>query len=406
MDAPAVASEMLAFASALIGASTRCDVGDSFTAAGVAAARAQGGDIYFASGAASLRLLVVSGAPEDAAVPCRVVPLSAPMPNAEAFRTGEPLWLRSFDEIQTKFPSLRELASATGDRAWAAIPLVADGKRIGVIGFQFSAEQEFDERQRESLSSIADLTARALSRAFRHDEERDARSFQHRLIGIAGHELRNPLTVVVSVAEQLARAAPADREKRAAGRLLRNARRMDRVVRDLVDYAQAKAEGGLQVAPKPIDFHELCLRVLSSLASLHPDRPVSYQRGDDGRGTWDPDRLEELLENLVVNALKYGAPEHPVRVAWHVDVGELVLEVHNHGPPIPPSVLPHVFDPFERGEKHAARDSLGLGLYIVKQIVTAHGGRVEARSDRESGTRFVVRLPCAIPSSTAGGLTA
>jgi signal transduction histidine kinase len=204
-----------------------------------------------------------------------------------------------------------------------------------------------------------------------------------------------------SAAEQLVRGAAGEREKRAVARLLRNARRMDRIVRDLVDYAQAQAEGRLYIVPREVDFHELCVRVLASLSSVHPERPVTYQRGEDGRGRWDPDRLEELLENLLVNALRYGAPDRPVYIGWYGEPTELVLKVHNHGPPIPPAVLPHVFDPFRRGEEHSVRDSLGLGLYIVRQIVSAHGGRVEVRSDRESGTTFVVRLPFAAQASPA-----
>jgi len=81
-----------------------------------------------------------------------------------------------------------------------------------------------------------------------------------------------------------------------------------------------------------------------------------------------------------------------------------VLKVHNHGPPIPAALLPHVFDPFQRGEDHTVRDSLGLGLYIVKQIVAAHGGRIEARSDRETGTTFLVRLPYAAPAAATRDL--
>jgi len=102
-----------------------------------------------------------------------------------------------------------------------------------------------------------------------------------------------------------------------------------------------------------------------------------------------------------VNALKYGAADRPVYVGWYAEPTELVLKVHNHGPPIPPSVLPHIFDPFQRGEQHGVRDSLGLGLFIVKQIVAAHGGSIQVRSDRESGTAFVVRLPYAAPASSA-----
>jgi signal transduction histidine kinase len=405
--APPVAppSGLFTYASALLAASTQRDIADAFSSAGVDAANAQAGEIYLAAEPGSLRLLT-TGAAEDAVVQCRVVSTSAPVPSAEAFRNGEPLWLGTVSELEARFPSIKDFASATGQCACAAIPLFHGERPMGVIALEFGSEQEFDEGQRVVLSAVADLTARALSRAYRDEEQRGARSFQHRLIGIAGHELRNPLTVVIAVSEQLGRTAAADAEKRAAGRLLRNARRMERVVRDLVDYAHAEAEGGLHVAPRPLDFHDLCVRVVSALASLHPERTITYQRGEDGRGIWDADRLEELLENLLINALKYGAADEPVHLEWRGDGEELEVLVHNDGPPISPSLLPHVFDPFERGEKQATRDSLGLGLYIVKQIVTAHRGRVEVRSSYDDGTTIAVRLPRALPSAAAGDLTA
>lgn len=344
---PPAARDLRAYAAALISAATRRDVGRAFATAGVAAAGASGGKLSLARNGA-LHRLEVSGAPDD---------------------------------------------------TWAALPLIGESGSIGILGLWFASPQAFGAEQRAFLADLATLTARALERAARYEGELETRTFQHRLIGIAGHELRNPLTVVLSAAEQLSRSAAGDRDKRAAARLLRNARRMDRVVRDLMDYAQAQAEGRLHIAPREVDFHELCVRVLASLSSVHPERPVTYQRGEDRRGSWDPDRLEELLENLVVNALKYGAPEHPVYVGWYGDAEELVLKVHNHGRPIPAALLPHLFDPFRRGEDHSVRDSLGLGLYIVKQIVAAHGGRIEARSDHETGTTFVVRLPYAAPAA-------
>jgi signal transduction histidine kinase len=401
-DVPA-AGDFRAYAAALISAATRREVGRAFVDAGVAACGARSGTLYLARNGA-LHLLAVSGACDDALVPCRVMPLSASTPAAEMFRTLEPAWLGSAGAIEERSPALHELLGATGDAAWAAMPLTSESGWLGVVELQFADPQAFDQDQRAFLLELAGLTARALQRAGRHDEECETRTFQHRLIGIAGHELRNPLTVVLSSAEHLARGATGDRDKRASARLLRNARRMDRVVRDLVDYAQAQAEGRLHIAPREVDFHELCVRVLASLSSLHPERPVTYQRGEEGRGRWDPDRLEELLENLLVNALRYGAADRPVYVGWYGEPTELVLKVHNDGPPIAAAVLPHVFDPFRRGEEHSVRNSLGLGLYIVRQIVAAHGGRVDVRSDREAGTTFVVRLPFQAPATGARDL--
>lgn len=388
------------YAEALISAATVREVGKAFAAVGVPTAGAHAGDLYLAR-AGGLHLLTSCGGRAEALVPCRVMPSSADTPDAEVFRTGEPVWLGSAAAIGQRFPAAAGLVAATGCQAWAALPLPGENAPIGALGLQFGEPQPFNEEQREILGRIAAMTALALVRAARSDGDREARNFQHRLIGIAGHELRNPLTVILSAGDQLARAVAGDREKRATTRLLRNARRMDRLVRDLVDYAQAQADGRLHVAPREVDFHELCVRVLASLSSLHPERPVTYQRGEGGRGAWDPDRLEEMLENLLVNALKYGAPDRPVYVGWYGDAAGLVLKVHNQGPAIPPSILPYVFDPFRRGEDHGASSSLGLGLYIVKQIAAAHGGSVEVRSDRESGTTFVVRLPYASPQAAA-----
>jgi signal transduction histidine kinase len=392
--------ELQTYATALIAAATRREVAHAFLDTGVAAAGARGGNVFLA-GDGALRLVTLTGAPDEAVLPFRVLSFSARVPNAEAFRTGEPVWLHSRDEIVDQFPSVRALADASGDGAWAAVPLEGEAGCLGVIGFQFAEPQAFGDEQRARLLEIAKLSARALERAARHDAERDMRAFQHRLIGIAGHELRNPLTVVLSVAEQLARLATGEREHKAAARLFRNARRMDRIVRDLLDYASVQAEGRLPIAPRAVDFHELCVRVLASLSSVHPELPVTYQRGDAPHGLWDPDRLEQLLENLLTNALKYGAPDRPVYVGWYADAAELVLKVHNHGTPIQPAVLPYIFDPFRRGEDHGSRDSQGLGLYIVNQIANAHGGRVEVRSDLESGTTFVVHLPRAAPATAA-----
>jgi len=392
------ARSLRAYEAALISAATRREVARAFATTGVPAAGARRGNLSLAGNEVLYRL-TLSGAPEEAPAPHRAMSFAADTPVAEAFRKLEPVWLGSAIEVEARFPSAGKLLCATGGEAFAALPLSGGSGPVGVLALQFAGEQAFAEEQRAFLGELAALTARALERASLHDREREARLYQHRLIGIAGHELRNPLTVILSAAEQLSRSAAGDRDKRATARLLRNCRRMDRVVRDLVDYAQAQVEGRLHIAPREVDFHALCVRVLASLSSVHPERPVTYHRGEDGHGRWDPDRLEQLLENLLVNALKYGAPDRPVYVGWYGDASELVLKVHNLGPPIPAALLPHVFDPFQRGEDHRIRDSLGLGLYIVKQIAAAHGGSVEARSDRETGTTFVVRLPFAAPQT-------
>ena len=115
----------------------------------------------------------------------------------------------------------------------------------------------------------------------------------------------------------------------------------------------------------------------------------------DTRGRWDGARVQQMLRNLVSNAVKYGY-HLPVHVALRGEGADVRLEVTNSGPAINPSALSQIFDPLKRGsvegDSQDPRDALGLGLYIVREIAAAHGGEVEVRSD-EGETTFAVRLP-------------
>ncbi|MGQ0508020.1 MAG: sensor histidine kinase, partial [Myxococcaceae bacterium] len=112
---------------------------------------------------------------------------------------------------------------------------------------------------------------------------------------------------------------------------------------------------------------------------------------------WDADRLAQVVANLVLNAVKYGDRDHPIHVRAWDEEGEQMMTVHNRGEPIPPSLLPHVFEPFRRGafRQNAERrgGGMGLGLYIVRETVRAHGGSIQVISSEHEGTRFTVRLP-------------
>ncbi|HEX8819960.1 MAG TPA: ATP-binding protein, partial [Archangium sp.] len=110
---------------------------------------------------------------------------------------------------------------------------------------------------------------------------------------------------------------------------------------------------------------------------------------------WDPDRLGQVVQNLVTNALKYSPGDTPVRIETHAENGDVVLSVHNEGAPIPAERLGRIFQPLQRatGDVDKAGRSIGLGLYIVKQVVDAHGGTVWVESTAEAGTTFTMRLP-------------
>jgi signal transduction histidine kinase len=153
--------------------------------------------------------------------------------------------------------------------------------------------------------------------------------------------------------------------------------------------------GGIPVARRSVDLHALVRGVVEELEAAYPERALRLRAEGDGRGSWDGDRLAQVVENLVSNALKYSPEESAVEVSTRGEDGAVVLEVHNAGAPIPPGRLPHIFEPLQRASSSmdAQSRSVGLGLYIVQHLVQAHGGRIDVRSSEEEGTTFSVRLP-------------
>lgn len=238
---------------------------------------------------------------------------------------------------------------------------------------------------------------RELERA-RHSEEesRLAAEFEQQLVGIVSHDIRSPLSAVKATAAALLADATRDSsQERALKRIVRGASRIEQLTNLLLDFTRVRIGGGLSVSPQPTDLRELCRAVADESQAGHAGRRVELSFDDgDGVGMWDPARLQQVLANLLDNAFKYGAPGQPVRVNARLYPEAVKVEVHNDGEPIRPELMPVLFEPFSRGRQTEAtiKVSLGLGLYIVREIARAHGGEVTVRSARE-GTTFTVALP-------------
>jgi signal transduction histidine kinase len=215
------------------------------------------------------------------------------------------------------------------------------------------------------------------------------------LLGMLGHDMRSPLNTIVMTASHLAALNAGEQVSLAADRLIRSGTSMRALLDDLVDFNRTKLGLGLGVALSDIDLASVVGDEVEQLRGAHPSQQIDLTTTGDTRGRWDGPRLQQLLRNLVSNAIKYGSPNTAVRVALRGEDSDVHLEVTNSGPPIAPSTLSQIFDPLKRGsapgDDHDAREGLGLGLFIVREIATAHGGAVEVRSDR--GTTFDVRLP-------------
>ncbi|MFC0696820.1 sensor histidine kinase [Paraburkholderia humisilvae] len=215
------------------------------------------------------------------------------------------------------------------------------------------------------------------------------------LLGMLGHDMRSPLQTIQITASYLAALNAGEKVSGAASRLIRSGARMQALLDDMVDYNRSKLGLGISIAPADTDLAQLFADELDQLRVVHPDRQVDLDVLGDCVGVWDGRRLQQLLGNLVLNAIKYGAQDAPVRVTVVGRDAEVLLEVRNVGDAIERSTLDRIFDPLQRGTNHQGGDasgSLGLGLYIAREIAKAHAGEIDARSD-ETETVFSVRLP-------------
>jgi signal transduction histidine kinase len=217
--------------------------------------------------------------------------------------------------------------------------------------------------------------------------------FRDQFIGVLSHDLRNPLMAVTMSAALLA--VPEDnpeRRGRAVTRIMNSTQRMDRMIADLLDLTRTRLGGSLPLNRRSADLQHVCEDAMMEIRAGQPDALVQLHVSGDLRGEWDADRLEQVVSNLVGNAIQHGNGT-PITLTGRELGNAVTLTVHNGGPPIPPEVLPYVFEPLARGRPEGASQSIGLGLFIARAIVSAHGGQIQASSSTEAGTTFTITLP-------------
>lgn len=216
------------------------------------------------------------------------------------------------------------------------------------------------------------------------------------LLGMLGHDMRSPLNTIQTTASYLAALNAGEKVSAAASRLIRSGASMKALLDDLVDFNRTKLGLGINIVPADADLAALLADELEQLRGAHPGRQLELEVVGDARGRWDGPRLQQLLRNLVTNAIKYGTADAPVRVVLTGAEADVRIEVTNRGPAIEQSALAQIFDPLKRGSEQGgsrnADGGLGLGLYIVREVAQAHGGQVGASSDGGE-TVFTVRLP-------------
>ncbi|GAB7521297.1 sensor histidine kinase [Paraburkholderia sp. 2C] len=215
------------------------------------------------------------------------------------------------------------------------------------------------------------------------------------LLGMLGHDLRSPLQAIQVTASHLALLNAGEQVSKAAGRLIRSGARIQGLLNDLTEFNRTKLGLGINVKPASVNLADVLADEVEELRAIHPDRQIDYDVSGDSQGDWDGPRLQQLLGNLVLNAIKYGAQDTPVRVMVIAGVTEVRINVSNRGAAIGTATLARIFDPLMRGPDRSEDErtgSLGLGLYIAREIARAHHGAIETRSN-DIETIFSVSLP-------------
>lgn len=211
---------------------------------------------------------------------------------------------------------------------------------------------------------------------------------------LLAHDLRSPLSAILASAHLLQRRSSDPAALEAAARIVTSGNRMASMIEDMLDLARARLGGGILVKREATDCKALVERVLREHEAAAPDKPIEAVYEGTFSGHWDSERVAQVVSNLVGNAFRHGTPAAPVAVRLDGTRADSVVLVVKNAGTIPPGILPHLFDPFRGGQRQPGRsEGLGLGLYIVSQIVQAHDGAVEVKTGDGDETAFCVRLP-------------
>ena len=209
-----------------------------------------------------------------------------------------------------------------------------------------------------------------------------------------GHDLRTPLQAIVQGAAMIQMHSEEERTRWIADRIRSGGNRMAQLIGELMDFSNVRLNGSLPVYPSEADFLQIATKVIAEQQLADPEAKIEMVHNGDLKGIWDEGRLSQVLSNLISNARVHGLRGKPIEVTLQgSEPSSMSVSVENSGS-IPEHILPTIFDPFSTSaRKSSGASGLGLGLYIVRQIVIAHGGTIRVETTTAPGTRFVITLP-------------
>lgn len=213
-------------------------------------------------------------------------------------------------------------------------------------------------------------------------------------LAILSHDLRNPIGSMKMSAQLTLNIGPLNkRQTMLVSQIIASAGRATEIINHLLDLSRARLGSGLQIIKKPMDMAFVGRQLVDEMRAMHPSRTFKLEISGETEGKWDKARIGQVFSNLLGNAVQYGFKDSPIGVMIKGDPEAVLVSVHNDGVPIAPNAIGLIFDALARGGGEKEPTNLGLGLYITKQIVCAHGGRVGVTSSEKDGTTFTALFP-------------
>lgn len=295
--------------------------------------------------------------------------------------------------------SIAEVKLDLQHRDKTLMPIVFNAKRFQRDGAWLLRVAAFVARDRDRYEKELLLSRRKLESAveeatFLKKQSEDRALFAEQMIGIVGHDLRNPLSTIRLGLQLLEKQGAALDQNATLKKIHRAADRATQLVRDLLDFTSARIGGGLTVHLVHADLHTTVALAVEEFSLAFPSHRITHVRSGEGIPMIDPNRVTQAIGNLISNAVSYGASDQPITVTSSINGGTWRVAVHNWGAPIERDAQTRIFTPMVRGvAKDSANRNVGLGLFIVNELAKAHGGTVKMTSNEEQGTIFEIRSP-------------
>lgn len=269
------------------------------------------------------------------------------------------------------------------------------GYGSGAVDFLHKPIEPFVLRSKAEV--FFQLYRQKLQLAYELEERTRTLQLTEMFVAVLGHDLRNPLSAMIFAGSVLQRSADAS-TRHSADLIVETGWRMNRMIADLLDLARARLAGGIAISPADADLGIIATRLCTERETMAPGHELKLDIRGNLRGHWDSDRIEQVFNNLIGNAVEHGERDTAIELSLDGSLQDsVVVRVANRGS-IAEESLPTLFAPFGAGRNRGRGQGLGLGLYIVKQIVDAHAGSIAARNDVGSSV-FELTLPRFAPGS-------